>query len=128
MTVRTTRTTVTFTNPFTLGGLDEILPPGTYNVETDEELLGGLSFLAYRRILTLLHLPPGPGHPGLRRTLTVDPGELESALLRDEAAAAASPAGIYVPEQLAGTPDTESTGADRDALDRAEDEGMTVPR
>ncbi|HSR56277.1 MAG TPA: hypothetical protein VLN73_08540 [Alphaproteobacteria bacterium] len=54
MTVRTTKKTVTFVNSFKLGDFEEVLPPGTYDVETDEELLEGLSFHAYRRILTLI--------------------------------------------------------------------------
>ena len=44
MTTRTTKKTVTFAKPFTLSPLDEVLEPGDYDVETDEELLDGLSF------------------------------------------------------------------------------------
>ncbi len=85
MTVRTTKKSVTFANPFTLGDVEEILQPGSYDVETDEERLEGLSFEAYRRILTLIHLPATPGTPGVSRTLTVDPDELEAALARNGA-------------------------------------------
>ena len=46
----------TFTQPFSLSGLDEVQPAGTYTVETDEELLPGLSFPAYRRVATLMVL------------------------------------------------------------------------
>lgn len=72
-----------FEKAFTLGDLDEVLPPGSYQVETDEELIGDLSFRAYRRIMTVIHLRPNPGKPGLARTLTVDPAELDAALTRD---------------------------------------------
>ena len=41
MTVRTSRKTVTFRQPFSLSGIDEVQPAGTYTVETDEELLAG---------------------------------------------------------------------------------------
>ncbi len=85
MTIRTTKKTVTFSRPFVLGGSDEVLPAGAYIVETDEELLEGISFPAYRRILTLIHLHAEPDHPGLTRTLTIDPNELEAALTRDHA-------------------------------------------
>ena len=56
MTVRTSRKSVTFTQPFSLSGFDEVQPAGTYTVETDEELLPGLSFPAYRRIASLIFL------------------------------------------------------------------------
>ncbi len=70
-----------------MGGFDEVLAAGAYIVETDEELLEGISFPAYRRILTLIHLPANPGHPGLTRTWTIDPDELDAALKRDQAPA-----------------------------------------
>jgi hypothetical protein len=84
MTKRMCKKTVTFRKPFVLGGFDEVLPAGAYIVETDEELLDGTSFPAYRRILTLIRLPAKAGHPGLTRALTIDPSELDAALLRDQ--------------------------------------------
>lgn len=82
---RTTKKTVSFTKPFILGGFDEHLPAGTYDVEIDEEPMEGLSFTAYRRVLTLLHLPAKADQRGLSQTLTVDLDELEAALRQDEA-------------------------------------------
>ena len=61
MTIRTTRTAITFTRPFFVDGWDERLPAGVYDVDTDEELIEGLSFLAYRRVRTVLYAPGGPG-------------------------------------------------------------------
>lgn len=84
MTVRTSKKTVTFRRPFTLCGLDEVLPAGAYIVETDEELLDGISFLAYRRILTLIHLRATHGGSDFTRTLTIDPKDLEAAQKRDQ--------------------------------------------
>jgi hypothetical protein len=57
VTVRTTRTTISFSQPFKLRDLDDIQPAGDYLLDTDEELIEGLSRLAYRRVATLLHLP-----------------------------------------------------------------------
>ena len=74
-----------FTRPFTLKGVDEVLPAGAYIVETDEEPLTGISFLAYRRISTLLHLHAMPGSAVVARVLAVDPNELDAALRRDQA-------------------------------------------
>ena len=67
MTVRTSRKSVTFTQPFSLSGIDEVQPAGTYTVETDEELLPGLSFPAYRRVATLIFLRSRGGGPIVRR-------------------------------------------------------------
>lgn len=85
MAIRTSKKEVTFRLPFVLGGFDEVLPAGVYGVETDEVLLEGISFPAYRRISTLIHLHAKPGHPGLSRTLTIDPDELDAALKRVQA-------------------------------------------
>jgi len=128
MTTRTDKKTVTFRRPFVLGGFDEVLPAGTYRVETDEELLGGLSFPAYRRILTLVHLHPKPSRPGLTETLTVDPNELDAALERDQAPKdAPAGRGTHLDTLIRATkPLQEET--DRQAMDRAEDEGMIVRR
>ena len=84
MTVRTSKKTVTFRRPFSLAKIDKVLPAGACSVETDDELLEGLSFPAYRQVLTLLHLRPTRSHPALVQTLTVDPKELDAALMRDQ--------------------------------------------
>jgi hypothetical protein len=126
MTVRTTKKSVTFAKPFTLGDFDEVLPPGTYDVETDEELLEGLSFQAYRRILTLIHLPAKSGQLGHSRTLTVDPNELDLALKRDTASDTTSPEQAPIQKPSRGIPKTREAETDRQAVDRAEDEGMIV--
>ena len=83
MTMRTTSTTVTFRRPFLLRGFDRPQVAGTYTVETEEKLLEGLSFPAYRRIVTLIHLPAQPGHAMISETVVIDPSDLESALARD---------------------------------------------
>jgi hypothetical protein len=83
MTIRTTRKTVTFRRPFSLSAIDEVQPSGTYTVDTDEELIDGLSFLAYRRVATLLHLPSTSSRVGVTELVTVNPSELEAALKTD---------------------------------------------
>ena len=83
MTVRTSRKTVTFTRPFSVSGIDQIQLPGTYVVETDEELLPDLSFPAYRRIATLIWLRSRPGHALGEQVVNIDPLELEAAQERD---------------------------------------------
>ncbi len=98
MTTRTKRETVIFNRPFNLGGRDEVLPEGAYIIETEEELLQSLSFPAYRRNLTLMHLHVDPARPGRRQALPIDPDELEAALRRD-LAAVVEPVGANVEER-----------------------------
>lgn len=85
---RTTRKTVTFSHPFVLPGIDGAQPAGTYTVETDEELVEGLSFPVYRRVATVILLPSPPGGTGLFQAATIDPLDLERAEQADAAATA----------------------------------------
>ena len=83
MTIRTTTTTVTFRRPFLLKGAERTAPAGDYRVVTDEETLEGLSFIAYRRVMTAIFLPaPGGGS----EMLIVDPDDLADAQARDSEA------------------------------------------
>ena len=122
----TSKETVTFRRPFVLGGFDEVLPAGAYSVETDEELLEGISFPAYRRVLTVIHLHARSGHPGLTRALTIDPNELNAALERDQAPGDDLVCRDAHPETLTRATKPRQEEADRQAMDRAEDEGMIV--
>lgn len=87
MTVRTSRKSVTFTRPFSLSGIETAQPAGTYEVETEEELLEGVSFPAYRRIATAIFLPAQPGSMILAEIATIDPLELDAAQEQDAMAA-----------------------------------------
>jgi hypothetical protein len=83
ITIRTTRTTVSFSRPFKLKDLDDIQPAGDYLLDTDEELIEGLSRLAYRRVATLLHLPSTSRPQGRTEVVSVSPAELDAALEKD---------------------------------------------
>ena len=91
MTVRTSRRTVTFARPFFVPGIDAEQPPGSYVVETDEELLEDLSFPAYRRIATLIFLPAHAQSGGLAHVMRIDPHALARAEEKDGGAAARRP-------------------------------------
>ena len=75
MTIRTIRRTIAFRRPFYLKGVDRLLPPGGYNVVTDEELIEGLSFSAYHRISTVMFVPAQSG--SAVEMVTIDPLNLE---------------------------------------------------
>ncbi len=81
MTMRTTSKTVTFHRPFYLKGADRLLPPANYRVMTDEELIEGLSFPAYRRISTAIFVPAESGCAV--EMVTIDPSDLQAAMDRD---------------------------------------------
>ena len=77
--MRTTRESVTFDQPFSLYAIDGVQPAGTYNVDIDEDLIEGLSFLAYRRIATTIYLPLRHGGAASVQAVRVDPRELDEA-------------------------------------------------
>ncbi len=84
---RTTTTTAVFQLPFMLGTGEGPFPAGTYIIETEEELIPGLSFQAYRRIRTTMNVPIERGVHTALQALTIDPKELEKALELDAATA-----------------------------------------
>ncbi|MEQ8354769.1 MAG: hypothetical protein RH942_04465 [Kiloniellaceae bacterium] len=88
---RASERTVSFKRPFVLTGLDEALPAGDYSVETEEELVEGISYAAYRRTSTVLRLPAKSGPAHLTRAMIVDPDELDAAMERDLAIAESPP-------------------------------------
>jgi hypothetical protein len=75
MAVRTIETTVTFRHSFRLAVLDKPQPAGTYRVVTEEEEIEGLSFVAFRRTATLLHLPALSIAGNTHQVVNVDPLE-----------------------------------------------------
>jgi hypothetical protein len=78
MTTRTTTKTVTFHRPFNLKAVDRLLPPANYRVVTDEDLIEGLSFPAYRRASTVIFVPAESGCAV--EMVTIDPSDLQAAI------------------------------------------------
>jgi hypothetical protein len=85
MTARTQRTTSAFARPFLLKGVDRMLPPGSYEILTEEELIEGLSFPVYRRVSTVIFVP-GQIESSVEM-VAIDPLDLAAAQERDAAAA-----------------------------------------
>jgi hypothetical protein len=80
---RSSITTVTFSHPFALTGVDGVQPAGTYTVETIDTTLDNISFIAYRRVSTSIMLPAVGTVARERQVINIDPLELEEALKRD---------------------------------------------
>jgi hypothetical protein len=79
MTMRTTKSTVTFVQPFRLGAFGEQLPAGHYPTETDEDLLEGMSFPAYQQAATMMQVTLDPQRPAITEIAMADPQQLEEA-------------------------------------------------
>lgn len=80
---RTTTRTVVFARTFRVDGVEHELPAGAYEVATDEEMIPGLSFIAYRRVRTTI--TPAAGHASaVRQVVTVEPEALDAALALDQ--------------------------------------------
>jgi len=87
MTVRSTRSSVTFGAPFSLPGFDHPLPAGSYMVDTEEEAIEGNVRTVFHRVATTLIVLT----TGRVEHRTVDPKDLEAALQQDREAAATLP-------------------------------------
>lgn len=85
MELRTHRSRVTFTSQFFLHGFTNAMPAGEYCVEYDEEQIDGLSFTAFRRVATFIHLPSVTSGRSTTQVVEVDAAELETALAIDRA-------------------------------------------
>lgn len=85
MTTRTTQTIAVFQHAFSLGGVDGDLPAGSYLIETEEERIDALSFVAYRRIATTITLPMIGADSRKRQVVTIDPDDITAARARDDA-------------------------------------------
>ena len=83
MSARTTHSIAHFSAPFVLGGLGETLPAGDYDIDHDEELIDGISRIAWRRIATFIHLPARTIKGPFSQIVAIDHVELEAALHRD---------------------------------------------
>ena len=82
--MRTHRNTVVFGRPFRLKGIGRVLPPGRYQVVTDEELIEGLSFPVWRRLSTTIIVPAEQASS--IEMVGIDPLDLQVAEDRDKAA------------------------------------------
>ncbi len=81
MTTRTTIAEVTFARRFTMASMDRPFPPGTYEIEIDEEALNTVSSIAHRRTATRIRLPS----PGKTQVPTIDQKDRDAAPANDAA-------------------------------------------
>ncbi len=89
MTTRMTSTTVSFKHPFVLAHGQVALPAGDYDIDTYEDPIDGLSFIAYRRVSTTIavaHAQLGDATTSARQRqiIEVDPDDLARAIKHDQ--------------------------------------------
>jgi hypothetical protein len=86
MTMRSRREIITFKHPFRIKGIDRLLPPGAYEVITDEEMIEGLSFASFRRVATMIMVPAAPPRTSTMEMISVGSVELSDAQRIDASA------------------------------------------
>ena len=85
MTTRSRRETITFQHPFRIRGIDRLLPPGAYEIITDEEMIEGLSFPAFRRVATMI-MVPAAAQNSARALLSIGTVDLSDGMRMDASA------------------------------------------
>ncbi|MBC2860353.1 hypothetical protein [Stappia sp. 28M-7] len=78
MTTRTTQSIVRFQTAFLLPDFVEPQPPGDYQVDRDEELIEGLSWIAWKRVGTFIHLPAIGVRTAIRQLVPIDPAQIDA--------------------------------------------------
>jgi hypothetical protein len=81
--VRSTESVVSFRRPFYLKSIGVSQPPGSYRMVVDETRIEGLSFVAYHRIATMLHIPAIGTGGATQEVYLVDQDELDAARAAD---------------------------------------------
>lgn len=81
---RTTQTIIHFSSPFMLPAFDSPQPAGDYRVDQDEELIDGLSMIAWRRSGSFIHLPAIGQRGSTEQMVPVEPADLDSAIQKDK--------------------------------------------
>jgi hypothetical protein len=87
MTTRSRRETITFKHPFRIEGIDRLLSAGAYEVITDEEMIEGLSFPAFRRVATMIMVPAVAPHVAATEMISISSVALSDAQRIDASAA-----------------------------------------
>jgi hypothetical protein len=83
MQTRTRRSTASFRHPFFLAGLSDAQPAGEYDVDEDEQVVEGLSWIAWHRVATFIYLPATHDGARNRQMVKIDYADLETALELD---------------------------------------------
>ncbi|TMJ49125.1 MAG: hypothetical protein E6G85_22340 [Alphaproteobacteria bacterium] len=86
MTIRSRKEIVTFRHPFQIRGIDRLLPAGSYEVITDEEMIEGLSFASFRRVATMMMVPAAASRGSTMEMVSIGSVDLSDAQRIDASA------------------------------------------
>jgi len=86
MTIRSRREIVTFKHPFQIRGIDRLLPAGSCEVITDEEMIEGLSFASFRRAATMMMVPAAASRGSTMEMISIGSVDLSDAQRIDASA------------------------------------------
>jgi hypothetical protein len=78
--------TLVFDHPFRLKGLDRLLPAGSYEILTDEEMIKDLSFSCYRTVLPMIMVPGERPYASAKEMIETSALELSDAQRGDKVA------------------------------------------
>ena len=128
MLTRTIEERVTFNNPFKVPGQSKLVPAGSYRINITQELLEGLTFLAYRKTLITLYIPKNDSYclPN-EHSIIFEPQDFEFLLQKDKAAQS----GLYYRIKTAISENKPLVKTENQELlreiERGENEGMYIP-
>ena len=86
MTIRSRKEIVTFKHPFQIRGIARLLPAGSYEVITDEEMIEGLSFASFRRVATMMMVPAAASRGSTMEMVSIGSVDLSDAQRIDASA------------------------------------------
>jgi hypothetical protein len=92
MTTRSRMETMTFKQPFRVKGVERMLPAGTYEIISEDELIEGLSFPCYRRVSTFIMAPAAAPYQSSMEMIAIAALDLADAQ-RIDASAMLAPRG-----------------------------------
>ncbi len=128
MLTRTIEERITFRNPFKVPGLSKLIPAGTYRINVMQDLLEGLSFLAYLKTNVILYIPTDDVNSSpCERSIIFEPKDFDALLLKDKT----NKTGLFY--RIKAKIDKNSLDKKkfdqgiRSQIERAENEGMYIP-
>jgi hypothetical protein len=83
MHTRTRHSIVSFHYPFSLSGVDGVQPAGEYSIAEDDEIIEGLSWIAWQRTAAFIYLPLPKHGSSSQQMVPIDYAELNAALELD---------------------------------------------